>query len=277
MFGTFTDRLYLLISPLGEASGSGATTLKPVGASVFALLLLLFYLGRCRDTPHLHIAQQMKGPLIAILMLCLLLPEAINGVALVHIRFPFVLIVLLITATRWQNLGQATARVVATAITASLILRGGELYLNAADYSRDIATLKQVLASAPKGSRILPIRSEGNERDTRFWHVQAYAVPMAESFVPTLFQGVHSLRLKPEWSNSAHPAAMSIDERRLFDTTGKLINPDTDDNAYFWSDWQRKFTHLLLIDPQPVNWHASKKLQQINRHGRFTLFEIQPF
>lgn len=266
----------MLISPLGESSGTGATTLKPVGALVFGLLLLLFYFGKRRAVPHLHIARQMKGPLCAVLLLCLFIPASINGVALVHIRFPFVLMIMLIAASRWQGLRQNATRMIAIAIVATLVLRGGEFYLNAADYSRDITTLKQVLTVAPKGSRILPIRSEGNERDSRFWHVQAYAVPMAESFVPTLFQGVHSLQLKPEWSDSAHPAAMAIDQRRIIDSTGSVIDQKVAGDEDFWDDWPGKFTHLLLIDPLPDDWPDTKILRQIKQNGRFTLFEIHP-
>ncbi|SMR81250.1 hypothetical protein SAMN04488030_1825 [Aliiroseovarius halocynthiae] len=275
VFGTFTDRLYMLISPLGEAAGAGAT-LKPVGAIVLGLLLLLFYFGKRSAAPHLHVALRMKGPLIAVLLLCLLIPASINGVTLVHIRFPFVLMILFIAASRWQNLHQSTARVISVAIAAALILRGGEFYVNAADYSRDVNTLKQVLKVVPEGSRILPIRSQGNERDTRFWHIQAYAVPMAESFVPTLFQGVHFLRLKPEWTDSAHPAAMSIDQRRILDANGGLIDQNAGGDEDFWFDWQEKFTHLLLIDPPSEDWPAAKNLQRIDQHGRFTLFEILP-
>jgi hypothetical protein len=127
VFGTFTDRLFVLISPLGESSGTGATTLKPVGALVFGLLLLLFYFGKRRAVPHLHIARQMKGPLFAVLLLCLFIPASINGVDLVHIRFPFVLMIMLIAASRWQGLRQGVARMIATAIVAALFLRGGRV------------------------------------------------------------------------------------------------------------------------------------------------------
>ncbi|MHA6266102.1 hypothetical protein [uncultured Aliiroseovarius sp.] len=275
-FGSFVDRYYALISPLGTASGNGATGLTAIGALVFGVLLLTFYFGVRRDSPHLHFARQMKGPLVAVLLLSVFIPSSINGVALVQIRFPFVLMILLIAATRWQHVHQGAARAITIAISVALILRGGEFYLNAADYSRDIITLERVLEKVPAGSRILPIRSAGNERDTRLWHAQAYAVPMAESFVPTLFQGVHSLRLKPEWSTAAHPAGMSIDRRRVLDPSGGVIRSATANSAAFWADWPDKFTHLLLMDPPAEAWPANPTLRKIDQQGRFTLFEVQP-
>lgn len=276
IFGTFADRLDALVSPLGESFWTNAATLTPVGALVYGLLLLLFYFGKRSAVPHLQTAHQMKGPLFAVLLLCLFIPTSINGVALVNIRFPFVLVIMIIAASRWQGLLGKTTRIITIAIVAALGLRAGEFYLNAADYSRDITTLKRVLTVAPKGSRILPIRSKGNELDSRFWHVQAYAVPMAESFVPTLFQGVHSLQLKPEWSASSHPAGMAVDQRRILDSTGAVVDQKLAGDEQFWDNWPGKFTHLLLIDPMPDDWPDTEILRQIKQDGRFTLFEIHP-
>lgn len=270
IFGSLLDRSYALVSPVGEAR----VMLKPIGGLVFVLLLLLFLLGMRGDAPYLRVSCQMRGPLIAVLLLCVFIPVSINGVALVHIRFPFVFMVLLIAATQWQNLPHGAARVITIIIGVTLFLRGAEFYLDAAEYNQDIMALEHVLEEVPDGSRILPIRSAGNEPDNRFWHVQAYAVPMAESFVPTLFQGVHSLRLKPEWINSAAPAAMSIDRRRILESSGQVNDQKAAGIEAFWYDWTEKYTHVLLIDPQPEDWPTAKMLRMITQHGRFTLFEI---
>ena len=270
IFGSLQDRYYALFSPVGEAR----VTLRPTGGLVFVLLLSLFLLGLRGGAPYLRISRQMRGPLIAVLLLCVFIPVSINGVALVHIRFPFVFMVLFIAATQWQHLHRNAARIIAIAIGVALFLRGAEFYLDAAEYSQDIKALEHVLEKVPSGSRILPVRSAGNQRDNRYWHVQAYAVPMAESFVPTLFQGVHSLRIKPEWTNSANPASMSIDQQYVLETSDQTTNQKTTEIEPFWYNWTEKYTHLLLLDPQPEDWPTVKMLRLVKQYGRFTLFEI---
>lgn len=145
----------------------------------------------------------------------------------------------------------------------------------AAEYSGNIQNLNSVLEFVPDGARILPMRGPGMRRDVRYAHVHAFAVPRAQAFIPTLFQGVHLLSLKKEWTNYAHSGAFLIDSRHTTKRVSFEDAPIRSDLHDFWANWQEKFTHVLSLDAAESDLPESPSLEQIAQSGRFTLFRVR--
>ncbi len=91
-------------------------------------------------------------------------------------------------------------------------------------------------------------------------------------FVPTLFQGVHELRVLDRWADHAEPVESAIDLRWVLqpELAADLARP------VFTIDWERKFTHALLLDRTAPELTDDPRLEPVARAGRFTLFRIVP-
>lgn len=271
-FGNLFERWHALSSPFGGIPGS-----IPVSGLVgLVLLLSLFFLARRKTKPRLVVAESMVGPLVALFLLSVFSPFWVNGVAFVNIRFPFVLMAFFIAATHWSGVSKKLGTLIGVSLALVLFVRVWEFDRQATEYSSDIQNLNSVLEFVPTGARIVPMRSPGLRRDVRYAHVHAYAVPKAQAFIPTLFQGVHLLRLKSDWAEYAHSGGFLIDARR---TTNNVMYEDVTerpDLQHFWGDWQAKFTHVLLLDTVESDLPKPPSLEQITQNGRFTLFRVRP-
>lgn len=268
-FGPLMSKLRFLNATFEVPLSQGSFLLNLSGLLGFvALVLCLMTLRRRAGGPRLRLAPTMKGPIIAVAIAALVSPTWLNGVALVHIRLPLVLMLLFLAATRWEGVSKAQARGLAVVFLALLVARGALVERYAARHDAEINDLLAVLQAVPPGARVLPLRARGHQRDLRLSHVQGYAVSTRSAFVPTLFLGVHAITLAPRWKDYAHPALFALDECfTLPDTCYPAEIAPT-----FVQDWQQKFTHILLLDAAPSYLQKLPELTPLATVGRFTVY-----
>lgn len=244
--------------------------LRLSGSLVIVFLFGCFLTLARRTGPRLTLAPAMRGPVIALAVATLLAPTWLSGVALVHIRLAPLLVAALLAGTAWQGLSRGGAIRLCLIAACLLALRGAAFERFARDYSGEVAQLSTLLTQLPRGSRLLPVRREGEEQDRRLWHVEAHAVMQRDAFVPTLFQGTHSFEVKRPWLASSEPSGFAVDERRLL-----LVRPDLRNGFFrYLEDWPAKFTHVLLLDEAPQHLDRLGNLDPLAREGRFTLYRI---
>lgn len=269
-FGGLQHRLRALLSIQWETPLIEQPLLGPVALIILIVLLLCFATLRRKGGARLKIAPVMKGPVTALLILSLLAPSWINGVALVHIRFPFVVVALALAATQWVDL-KAPGRAALVFLFTAMIVQKTVLLERFWDFNAaDVSALRTILPHIPPGGRLLPLRGPDQEHIRRLWHVQAYATTYQGVFVPTFFQGSHGVRLKPEWQHHAAPAARPVDMRLVLSPRYQWIERA---DAY-WKNYAQKYTHVLLLDPAPKEVIDGTGLSEIASAGRFRLFAI---
>lgn len=265
-FGTLLNRLWMFASPLHSPSTGDAPALWFLAMFGLALLALVFSRLFSVRGPQLVLAPQLRGATLALALAMLVAPSWLNGVALVDIRAPVVLSVLLIAGTTWHALAPRHAVLLAAALVLLIGARGVAFERFAARYESDVQDMLTATETLPAGARLLPVRGPGLQFDLRLAHLQGLLVDQRDVFVPTLFQGVHAMRVRPEWISSTHPALFAIDIRIVLDQASARVVPE------FARDWERKFTHVLLMDP--VEIPDDPRLERIASTGRFTLFRI---
>ncbi|MBU2961374.1 hypothetical protein KO516_11195 [Citreicella sp. C3M06] len=262
---------HLLLSP--DAALSDPINL--LGLAATCLLGLLGLRLFARSGPRLVLDARMRGAVIALAAVSVLAPQWLNGVALVDIRAPVLLLAAIFAGTTWQRLSPRGGWLLAAVF--AVLIAGRGLYFDrmAARYSADIEDMYSIAESLPAGARVLPLRAPGMENDRLFHHAQALLVARRDVYVPTLFQGVHALSLKPQWADHAHPALFSIDLRRALSPDDPDLPPIflTGAAPEFARDWQRKYHYALLFDAHDP---ADPRLRPIARQGRMTLFAVHP-
>lgn len=271
-YGRLSLRLWALASPMWAPNAAGFPLMNVtayVGLAILALCLTRLCPG---DGPRLVLSPKAKGPVIALAIAAALAPSFLNGVGYVHIRIPVLLVALLIAGTAWRGLSPRLTQLLFVGFVLVVAGRSVAFERFAAKHERDIQDMFSVAEQIPAGARVLPLRAPGRHLDARFYHIQGYLVYSRDVFVPTLFQGVHALRVKDEWQKHAEHDVFSIDLRLILDPNLITSSPP----PIFTHDWEHKFTHAILFDRVDPSVVDDPRLQPVASVGRFTLFRIHP-
>jgi hypothetical protein len=268
-YGPFHLRIDSILSPLGGY----VIEQRPefwLGLAAWLFLFISFATILRRQGTRLVLSSKLYGPVFALAMAALLAPEWLNGVAFVHIRVPTVLFAVLLAGTTWVDLSGRNLMLLAAMVAFLMVGRSVAFERSAAQYTAEVADLIEVAEGLPAGARLISVRQAELEGDWRRGHMPSLLVGERSIFVPTLFQGVHAVRVLAPWQSHSHPAFHAPDIRRL-------ENPDgfpTD--LPFVRDWQYKFTHLLFMDTMNETSIGLPHLTPLDRRGRFTLFGVDP-
>ncbi len=270
-FGDLGERIEALRSPVSTRALDEAPFMTSVGLCGLAILVLCLLTVFRRGGPRLVANRQIVAPALVLLVAAVAAPMWLNGVAYVQIRLPFVVLAVLIAGTSWRGISPRQGAILVAVFATLIGVRSIQFEQYAALNDREIHDLETVLAELPPGSRLLPLRAPGQQGMRRLWQAQAYAVTLRQSFVPTLFLGVHALNVRPEWLEYTNPALFAIDLRRIL--VPRSERPRT--QGTFWKDWEDVFTYALVLDAFDPALIADQPLRTVARSGRFTLLKIE--
>ncbi|SMX43767.1 hypothetical protein [Actibacterium lipolyticum] len=269
-FGYIADRIAVFTSPAIAPNTQSFPALNLLGAAVLALLAVFVWCLRKTDGPRLVLEDKARGVLIALVLLSLVAPTWLNGVAFVQIRAPVLTCAVFIACTSWRGLSRGQLRGLVAIIAILICARGIAFERFAYRYDAEVRDMRAATGTLSPGDRVLPIRAEVGASDLRLSHLQGLLVPQADVFVPTLFQGVHAITLLPQWADHAHPALFAVDFRLLADDRHPTAPYE------FVQNWDKKFTHVLLLDKRQKALPASLGLNQVREVGRFSLYRVEP-
>jgi len=271
-FGMLADRLEMILSPFGsERTGSALLPLAGQGPLILAGIGLALLLGR-RLGLSVVMAQGMGLPVMALALVTLVMPAQLSGVYFTHLRYPFILLGLLIAATDLRGGSLRLKGVLTLALIVVVALRAHVLDRAAQTYSQEVSDLRALSAEVPAGARVLPVSALGTERaTTQHFHTAAYLVPFADAFVPTLFVGgSHALGITAQWQHLSAPQPAVLPAEMLAPGQEGRIRAETE--AWGYADnWQAHYTHVLVIGPLPAGLAQALPLRPIASRGIFTL------
>ena len=271
-FGGLPERIRALRSPFFATPAIDYPMAAGLSIATMAFFIFVLLSLRRRTGPRLQFASKLIGPVISLAILSAVLPFRLDGVALVNIRFPFVVLALVIGGTAWRGMQRHNVIVL---VAAALVLGGlriGQVDWVFSRHSDEIADLRTVLSEVPKGARLLTVRMSPPDREHRMWHVQAHAVPVAQAFVPTLFQGAHGLTVKPAWRDRSIAQGASLSAQLLFNVDPGSNSYAHDTQSAYWQGWKEKFNVLLTLDPLPAEIVTKNGLSLVSMEGRFALY-----
>lgn len=276
-FGMLSERLYRLTTPLYTWATDLTAVFNLTGFAILIGLYALFATALFKFRWGLSVARPMRGPVLVLLAVVFLAPDWLAGVALIDLRFPFVFVLVMVAASRFEVASRTQAVVIALCLLAAIGIRSAQItdWWQAHDAEmRDVAQLLETGVSP--GDRVLPVRAEGSFGVARHWHVQAYATAHREAFIPTLFQGVHAVQLRAEWADYATPLMHANPACALFDGAKDeaLLGAPYCRVEDYLADWPAKFTHVLAMEPLSEAALAGAPVERIGRQGRFELYRV---
>lgn len=274
-FGDLRTRLEVFTAPVSSVISDWSQAMNLIGFTILYVILGLLLTSRRKEGARLHFNPRLRGPVIALCVLSLFLPDLLNGVAVVHLRFSFVLLGVIFAATTWVDLKPKHGAMLFAVMAVLSITRAVSVERTTSLHSQEITQLISVLDAVPPGSRVLPLRNMKLNPSPRLWHMQAYAVAEAESFIPTLFIGTHNLHLHEEWWDSAKaierstPGFLLLDPPRISKSRSSLRNW-----TYLY-DWEQKFTHVLTLNTMEEDYFDEMPVHLLKSEGIFSVYEIE--
>ncbi len=278
-FGTIFQRLDGLTSISALRYSLLFTGQNIWGTAIFMTCFFAISLLFRRRGPRLQVESQFKGLLIALLFMSLLMPVWISGVAFVHYRTPFLLAAVFIASVKFS--GFSKRQLMAVSIGLAVIISGRVYQFNtsAKHYSSEVTTLNRLLEKLPVGAKLMPVFGDKNYKRYRY-HATAFAVVERQALIPTLFWGMQGLTVNPDWNGYASPLPAVYVRYLTFDKTeGKYVfrRPDSyvyiNSPTYYYTDWDKKFTYVLLINETDTPIEKRLPLLKIGSSGAFTLYK----
>lgn len=273
-FGTLQDRFNRFLTPIFALADDDA---GPMNAHAVLITLALYAALATAVLPRvgLTMARVMWGPVAVMVVVALAAPVWLSGVAMVDVRFVFVLILIAIAATRWPEMAPGRAALLAAAVLGATGLRSAQINDWFQMHDQEMRDLMAVMSETVEpGDRVLPVRAPGRFNDERLWHVQGYATATQKAFMPTLFQGVHAVQLRSEWSAHATASMHANPACAVFATAQLEPGARRCRQEAYTQDWEQKFTKVLAMEPLPHQLIAAAPLELAAQVGRFQVYRV---
>ena len=250
-YGRIIDKIRMILSPILFLQ----SRTEIIFGSVAIIVLIL---GRL--TGRLKLAPELFQIFLVVGVLSLCVPLRLFGVFGMDFRLPLLAAMLLLSAISTTNRAGVFFRntmlcgvILLTAIRSALI--SSEL----GKVDLQIAELRQVISTMPRGMRLLTIdvsRSSNPMRSDSVhvsYHAPLVALIDRDAFVPTLFTGLGTVKPKPELEMLSTPDGDPYPGLAdLVDGYGKSADPSVDipsgeGGRIYWWGWERNFDYVLVM------------------------------
>jgi hypothetical protein len=268
VYGTFADKVSAFYSPTLQYD-------LTADRLIFAYLIVLIWFG-LRYGGRLVLHPDMRAPLLGGLLVTLAMPRIMLGVAGLDIRLPFVLVILLIAACRFEWPQRWERLALTASFLAVLVVR---LALTGAAWQKhDMETreLVEAFQVMDRGSRLLSFgeREANNIQDILHWHTASYAVIERQVFLPTLFSGFTVIRVTEKYRHLdrelAEPIPESVFKRSEVMGHWASVEPPFPQLR----DWPRNYDYLLHFYPAGGGPLFPEILEKVVNGSFFVLYKI---
>jgi hypothetical protein len=257
-----------------------------------AAVFLILALSRRR----LHLAPAMRGPLIALTVGMVLMPNWLSASWSADMRLPITLPFVVIASTRLEVTRRQTRAALLSIAAVLLAVRVWSVSQAFADYDRWFTEFRVASAAIAPGARLLvvesPIQTESRAlpglprgiaslQELLFYHMPALAVIERSAFIPNLFTGWTTIDLAARHLPYAQLIALPMTPRELVDSAdpqkrAALINRvNTIGERPFWHDWPTDFDYVFWMSFQGTPRPALANLEEVARGSYFSIYRIK--
>jgi hypothetical protein len=226
----------------------------PINALVLlALLALTAFLA-----VRVKLASQVWPACITVTLAAIAMPHVLDSTWGMDLRLPLFLVLLLIAGASFPRAAAFRWPVVAI-LFVLLAAKSADAWQALHLLDGQIAETRQVLAALPRGARLLVVnverRGTGQERvpPITYWHMPLTAVIDRDAFVPYLFSGLTTVRLRPEFRAIGTPNGLPISPDQLREGITQpapegidLSDGEGGGGRIYWYSWPKNFDYVLV-------------------------------
>jgi hypothetical protein len=249
-YGGIIDKLEMILSPILFLQ-----TKPEICFGIIAIVTLILgrFTGRLKLQPELFQIFLVVG----VFSLCV--PLRLLGIFGMDFRLPLLAAMLLLSAISTTNrAGPFFRNTILCGVILLTAVRSALISSELGRVDEQIAQLRQVISTMPKGMRLLTIEVSGTANLKRFasihvsYHAPLVAVIDRDAFAPTLFTGVTTVKPAPALKASSTPAGYPFpDLDQFLDGYGRADPiediPTGRGGRIYWYGWERKFDYVLVM------------------------------
>jgi len=261
-YGDLGSKLVALVSPVLFFHDA---------ANLWVLLALI--LSTAILARRLHVAPAIWPACLPVGLAAAAMPHLLFSTWGMDFRLPLFLVLLLIGAASFPRpgeAGQAAWRGFAvTAMFVLLSIKSVDSWWVLRGLDAQIAETRQVLGAMPRGSRLLIVnvagRGSGHEEvpNNTIWDMPLTAVIDSDAFVPILFNGLTTIRMRPAFKLNSTPNGLPVTPAKLraglHGSVPAGVDPSDGEGGggrVYWLGWERNFDFVLVqrfgADPGPL-------------------------
>ncbi len=220
---------------------------------------------------QIRIAPALRPAIAVVAVAAIAMPHVLVSTWGTDLRLPLVVALLLVGAASLVPPAGGSSRPwragAAAALTLMLAAKSADAWVVLRRVDRQIAETRQVLAAMPRGARLLVVNPAGHgtgwERVpmSTIWHMPLVAVIDRDAFVPTLFNGLTTVHVRPAFRLSSTPNGLPITPAQLWEGLSHADPPGPEAGDGFGArlyhfGWPQKFDFVLVqrfgFDPGPL-------------------------
>jgi len=233
----------------------------------------------------LRVSAKIWPSVLAVALAAAAMPEILLSTWLTDFRLPLFAAILLIggISVPWP----ARARLpVAAMLVVLLGTKSADIWRLLQVTDTQIGEMRQVISALPRGVRLLVTNESGENQaaglsGSTIWSMPLLAVIDRDAFVPTLFTGLTTVHVRPDFAASSTPQGNPTTLARL---AGDLaarppeLSPveQREGLKVYWHDWPRTFDYLLVehfFAASPASW--PDHLKSVAKTADLDLYKIE--
>ena len=243
-YGTAGDKLAALFSPFEFLHDEFQ------GAVLLAAVLLAAVLS-----PRLRLANSLWPAALVLALAACAVPHVLSSTWGTDLRLPLVTVLILIACVRVRA-GPVLRRAMLASLFVLTGVKSADAWLAMHRADAEFTDTRHVLSRLPAGARLLVVSLNGHGSGheqipiNTLWHLPLTAVIDRDAFVPTLFTGLTTVRVRPEYRLSSTPNGLPISPAQLREGMAQgddgTAHGDGLGARYYHFGWPEKFDYVLV-------------------------------
>lgn len=258
VYGSIGNKINVAQSPLSMFGGRGEIFIAQ--GIIIGLIIL-------RSMKIIEIEGRLFFVGIAFLILGLLVPFQLFGVAYIGIRFPLIALAIIIAGIR--NIDIAKARFAAIGLALFIAAKLWIVHSIFAFADTQTAQLRAAMQMLPAGAKVLPVMNSSAVAKTpleerHYFHQPAYIVIDRDGLFPYFFS-MFNVAVKAEHSSYTHIWGQPIE----------LSAFDTQDQTNFADNWRQDFDYVIVMDNENAAL-TTPGLTPVAKGDGFSIYGVNP-
>jgi hypothetical protein len=274
-YGEINQKIIAVLSPIGFDFSKNNLFIILFILISYAVIRLLYRNG-------ISIYNELKMPLIFLCFVSIITPSSLGGSWGVDLRFPYVLILLLAAAIKFDENQISARKFRASLIGVGIITIFLKVYFisNAwARFGHQYQELEDALDHVTRGSKVITLQEDSKNIQgfdiNLYQHISALSIIKRSAYWPNLY----TVNLTPIYPsvNNAHINSYLRAQPSLPDLVNtKFINGSSYDNGHdvYWENWTQDFDYLISIRFEKKSIIGMKNLKLVIRGSFFDIYQI---
>jgi hypothetical protein len=274
-YGSFNKKVITLLSPIMF----NYNNFSLYAIVVFIVSIIIFSLFFRRGV---KIYDSMKLPLLSILFISVIMPRTLGGVWGVDLRFPFILMILLLASIKFDNNEKSAANFIRSILFVSIIMSCLKIYFVNDKWERmglQYQEFENSMQNIDLGAKVLTIQKNSKNftafDQNLYHHISALAVIERSCFWPNLFtSNVTPIYPTAKTKHIDPPLSAQLTLDVLFDKNSKNGENYGEGGVVYWENWTQDFDYLISIRFEDLSIIDLKNLKLKFRGSFFDIYQI---